>query len=52
MSLAVHPPTSPAQPWPQPCPSLCPQVLVQATVFARMAPEQKTELVCELQRLQ
>lgn len=31
---------------------LVPQVLVQATVFARMAPEQKTELVCELQKLQ
>lgn len=31
---------------------LTPQVLVQATVFARMAPEQKTELVCELQKLQ
>ncbi|XP_057556531.1 polyamine-transporting ATPase 13A2 isoform X3 [Hippopotamus amphibius kiboko] len=28
------------------------QVLVQGTVFARMAPEQKTELVCELQKLQ
>lgn len=35
----------------QPSP-LTPQVLVQATVFARMAPEQKTQLVCELQRLQ
>ncbi|XP_034358041.1 polyamine-transporting ATPase 13A2 isoform X2 [Arvicanthis niloticus] len=33
-------------------PKLLPKVLVQATVFARMAPEQKTELVCELQRLQ
>ena len=32
--------------------SLRPQVLVQGTVFARMAPEQKTELVCELQKLQ
>lgn len=32
--------------------SLCPQVLVQGTIFARMAPEQKTELVCELQKLQ
>lgn len=31
---------------------LCSQVLVQGTVFARMAPEQKTELVCELQKLQ
>ncbi|XP_037853972.2 polyamine-transporting ATPase 13A2 isoform X1 [Chlorocebus sabaeus] len=38
---------------PQPSPiSLCSQVLVQGTVFARMAPEQKTELVCELQKLQ
>lgn len=35
----------------QPSP-LVPQVLVQATVFARMAPEQKTQLVCELQKLQ
>ncbi|XP_036033952.1 polyamine-transporting ATPase 13A2 isoform X2 [Onychomys torridus] len=33
-------------------PKLLPKVLVQATVFARMAPEQKTELVCELQKLQ
>lgn len=33
-------------------PSLRAQVLVQGTVFARMAPEQKTELVCELQKLQ
>ncbi|KAM5162521.1 polyamine-transporting ATPase 13A2 isoform 1-T1 [Callospermophilus lateralis] len=33
-------------------PELLPKVLVQGTVFARMAPEQKTELVCELQRLQ
>ncbi|XP_010612573.2 cation-transporting ATPase 13A2, partial [Fukomys damarensis] len=33
-------------------PKLLPKVLVQATIFARMAPEQKTELVCELQRLQ
>ncbi|XP_052572403.1 polyamine-transporting ATPase 13A2 isoform X3 [Peromyscus californicus insignis] len=33
-------------------PRLLPKVLVQATVFARMAPEQKTELVCELQKLQ
>lgn len=33
-------------------PKLLPKVLVQATVFARMAPEQKTQLVCELQRLQ
>ncbi|CAK6440663.1 unnamed protein product [Pipistrellus nathusii] len=33
-------------------PSLLPKVLVQGTVFARMAPEQKTELVCELQKLQ
>ena len=32
--------------------SLCSQILVQGTVFARMAPEQKTELVCELQKLQ
>lgn len=32
--------------------SLCSQVLVQGTIFARMAPEQKTELVCELQKLQ
>ncbi|XP_051027153.1 polyamine-transporting ATPase 13A2 isoform X2 [Acomys russatus] len=32
-------------------PKLLPKVLVQATVFARMAPEQKTELVCELQKL-
>lgn len=32
--------------------SLCPQVLVQGTIFARMVPEQKTELVCELQKLQ
>lgn len=31
---------------------LCSQVLVQGTIFARMAPEQKTELVCELQKLQ
>uniref|UniRef100_A0ABI7Z9Z9 ATPase cation transporting 13A2 n=1 Tax=Felis catus TaxID=9685 RepID=A0ABI7Z9Z9_FELCA len=28
------------------------KVLVQGTVFARMAPEQKTELVCEFQKLQ
>nr|XP_005544704.2 polyamine-transporting ATPase 13A2 isoform X7 [Macaca fascicularis] len=28
------------------------KVLVQGTIFARMAPEQKTELVCELQKLQ
>uniref|UniRef100_A0A8C3VY99 Polyamine-transporting ATPase 13A2 n=1 Tax=Catagonus wagneri TaxID=51154 RepID=A0A8C3VY99_9CETA len=28
------------------------KVLVQGTVFARMAPEQKTALVCELQKLQ
>ncbi|XP_072607187.1 polyamine-transporting ATPase 13A2 isoform X17 [Vulpes vulpes] len=28
------------------------KILVQGTVFARMAPEQKTELVCELQKLQ
>lgn len=33
-------------------PKLLPKVLVQATIFARMAPEQKTQLVCELQRLQ
>ncbi|XP_004425686.1 PREDICTED: probable cation-transporting ATPase 13A2 [Ceratotherium simum simum] len=33
-------------------PNLLPKVLVQGTVFARMAPEQKTELVCELQKLQ
>ncbi|XP_036085007.1 polyamine-transporting ATPase 13A2 isoform X5 [Rousettus aegyptiacus] len=33
-------------------PRLLPKVLVQGTVFARMAPEQKTELVCELQKLQ
>uniref|UniRef100_A0A5F7ZM20 Polyamine-transporting ATPase 13A2 n=1 Tax=Macaca mulatta TaxID=9544 RepID=A0A5F7ZM20_MACMU len=33
-------------------PKLLPKVLVQGTVFARMAPEQKTELVCELQKLQ
>lgn len=33
-------------------PKLLPKVLVQATIFARMAPEQKTELVCELQKLQ
>ncbi|KAM5248693.1 polyamine-transporting ATPase 13A2 [Ctenodactylus gundi] len=33
-------------------PKLLPKVLVQGTVFARMAPEQKTELVCALQRLQ
>ncbi|XP_012976718.1 polyamine-transporting ATPase 13A2 isoform X2 [Mesocricetus auratus] len=33
-------------------PKLLPKVLLQATVFARMAPEQKTELVCELQKLQ
>nr|XP_058160286.1 polyamine-transporting ATPase 13A2 isoform X1 [Dasypus novemcinctus] len=32
-------------------PKLLPKVLVQGTVFARMAPEQKTELVCELQKL-
>lgn len=32
--------------------SLRSQILVQGTVFARMAPEQKTELVCELQKLQ
>ncbi|XP_063144147.1 polyamine-transporting ATPase 13A2 isoform X2 [Rattus norvegicus] len=29
-----------------------PKLLPKATVFARMAPEQKTQLVCELQRLQ
>lgn len=33
-------------------PKLLPKVLVQGTVFARMAPEQKTELVCQLQKLQ
>ncbi|XP_037684314.1 polyamine-transporting ATPase 13A2 isoform X2 [Choloepus didactylus] len=33
-------------------PTLLPKILVQGTVFARMAPEQKTELVCELQKLQ
>uniref|UniRef100_A0ABI7Z7X5 ATPase cation transporting 13A2 n=1 Tax=Felis catus TaxID=9685 RepID=A0ABI7Z7X5_FELCA len=33
-------------------PKLLPKVLVQGTVFARMAPEQKTELVCEFQKLQ
>ncbi|XP_036900998.1 polyamine-transporting ATPase 13A2 isoform X8 [Sturnira hondurensis] len=33
-------------------PKLLPKVLVQGTIFARMAPEQKTELVCELQKLQ
>ncbi|XP_064350078.1 polyamine-transporting ATPase 13A2 isoform X4 [Camelus dromedarius] len=33
-------------------PKLLPKVLVQGTVFARMSPEQKTELVCELQKLQ
>ncbi|XP_039698035.1 polyamine-transporting ATPase 13A2 isoform X6 [Pteropus medius] len=33
-------------------PRLLPKVLVQGTVFARMAPEQKAELVCELQKLQ
>ncbi|KAF6344042.1 ATPase cation transporting 13A2 [Rhinolophus ferrumequinum] len=33
-------------------PRLLPKVLVQGTVFARMAPEQKTQLVCELQKLQ
>ncbi|XP_049627916.1 polyamine-transporting ATPase 13A2 isoform X1 [Suncus etruscus] len=33
-------------------PKLLPKVLVQGCVFARMAPEQKTELVCELQKLQ
>ncbi|XP_038387766.1 polyamine-transporting ATPase 13A2 isoform X5 [Canis lupus familiaris] len=33
-------------------PKLLPKILVQGTVFARMAPEQKTELVCELQKLQ
>ncbi|KAM6217621.1 polyamine-transporting ATPase 13A2 [Rhynchocyon petersi] len=33
-------------------PKLLPKVLVQGTVFARMAPEQKTQLVCELQKLQ
>ncbi|XP_059770662.1 polyamine-transporting ATPase 13A2 isoform X2 [Balaenoptera ricei] len=33
-------------------PKLLPKVLVQGTVFARMAPEQKAELVCELQKLQ
>ncbi|XP_059547084.1 polyamine-transporting ATPase 13A2 isoform X3 [Myotis daubentonii] len=33
-------------------PRLLPKVLVQGTIFARMAPEQKTELVCELQKLQ
>ncbi|KAK2504289.1 hypothetical protein MC885_010922, partial [Smutsia gigantea] len=33
-------------------PKLLPKVLVQGTIFARMAPEQKTELVCQLQKLQ
>lgn len=33
-------------------PRLLPKVLVQGTIFARMAPEQKTELVCDLQKLQ
>ncbi|XP_010591374.1 polyamine-transporting ATPase 13A2 isoform X1 [Loxodonta africana] len=33
-------------------PKLLPKVLVQGTIFARMAPEQKTKLVCELQKLQ
>ncbi|XP_019510391.1 PREDICTED: probable cation-transporting ATPase 13A2 [Hipposideros armiger] len=33
-------------------PRLLPKVLIQGTIFARMAPEQKTELVCELQKLQ
>ncbi|XP_006883756.1 PREDICTED: probable cation-transporting ATPase 13A2 [Elephantulus edwardii] len=33
-------------------PKLLPKVLVQGTIFARMAPEQKTQLVCELQKLQ
>ena len=59
----VGPPGSPGHPTPAvlgcllgpasaPPSSLCPQVLVQGTIFARMAPEQKTELVCELQKLQ
>ncbi|KAM9687024.1 polyamine-transporting ATPase 13A2 isoform 1-T1 [Trichechus inunguis] len=33
-------------------PKLLPKVLVQGTIFARMTPEQKTKLVCELQKLQ
>lgn len=43
----LHPESTSAPP-----PSLCSQVLVQGTIFARMAPEQKTQLVCELQKLQ
>ncbi|OXB64406.1 hypothetical protein ASZ78_009989 [Callipepla squamata] len=32
-------------------PELLPKILVRATVFARMSPEQKTQLVCSLQEL-
>ncbi|NXW49499.1 AT132 ATPase, partial [Nyctiprogne leucopyga] len=32
-------------------PDLLPKILIQATVFARMSPEQKTQLVCSLQEL-
>ncbi|NWX50391.1 AT132 ATPase, partial [Steatornis caripensis] len=55
------------QPEPQPChfalngksfavvcehfPDLLPKILIRATVFARMSPEQKTQLVCSLQEL-
>uniref|UniRef100_A0A674K8L3 Polyamine-transporting ATPase 13A2 n=1 Tax=Terrapene triunguis TaxID=2587831 RepID=A0A674K8L3_9SAUR len=32
-------------------PHLLPRILIQATIFARMSPEQKTQLVCSLQDL-
>ncbi|RMC22722.1 hypothetical protein DUI87_00272 [Hirundo rustica rustica] len=32
-------------------PELLPRILLRATVFARMLPEQKTQLVCRLQEL-
>ncbi|KAM8796346.1 polyamine-transporting ATPase 13A2 [Eudromia elegans] len=32
-------------------PELLPKVLIRATVFARMSPDQKTQLVCSLQEL-
>ncbi|XP_075629133.1 polyamine-transporting ATPase 13A2 isoform X3 [Balearica regulorum gibbericeps] len=32
-------------------PDLLPKILVRATVFARMSPDQKTQLVCSLQEL-
>ncbi|XP_051493464.1 polyamine-transporting ATPase 13A2 isoform X1 [Apus apus] len=32
-------------------PDLLPKILLRATVFARMSPEQKTQLVCSLQEL-